>query len=606
MSRLIPSKNKLDDIDPPLTDDECELAYFFDEYLPEGWEIYVRPYMNAEWPSVAILNPEVGLTIYDLLYWEEGEFRRVKKKFPRYDGGGFFTLRHFMPVDGGQKRNDPVRRAQRYRDNLIGIYLPQIGEAVDEKPRYEDHVTVGLYCPNMTTKEARGLLGGLGNWCAVFGKNHLKPEALENLIVPPLRREGELDVAEWADKVRFLFNPPFHTKDRGRRINLTSKQEKYAQPNPGKHRRLKGVAGSGKTLVLAQRAARNAAEGASVLVVYYNITLGHYIRHYIDQARESFDWTNIEIVHFHGFCQRFLSENNIPWPTADGEDILTKVVPERVIEAKRDGHNIMNRSYDVILIDEGQDFDDLWFEALNEFLEQPGEVLLVADERQNIYNRIHSFGGMRFSGPWGSLESSYRMPSNLIREVNRFADLYIDDSESEYAGGLVKEAAAQTEFSFAQPTLVWKDVSGLPEAKDQLLEALRYLTTEENVHPQDIVILLPNHENGMFVAKSLKEKGFEANHVFGKESNDSISRRNKKSFFMDDGRLKLSTIHSFKGWELINVLLITPTEGDSLPPGTDLNLLLYTAITRARENLFVFNQHSKYNHYGSTWQSSWE
>ena len=44
------------------------------------------------------------------------------------------------------------------------------------------------------------------------------------------------------------------------------------------YRRIKGPAGSGKSLVLAARAARLANEGKSVLVATFNITLWHYLR----------------------------------------------------------------------------------------------------------------------------------------------------------------------------------------------------------------------------------------------------------------------------------------------------------------------------------------
>lgn len=72
---------------------------------------------------------------------------------------------------------------------------------------------------------------------------------------------------------------------------------------------------------------------------------------------------------------------------------------------------------------------------------------------------------------------------------------------------------------------------------------------------------------------------------------------------MGDSRLKMSTIHSFKGWELMNVILIIPKKGSGSEP--ELDSLIYTSLTRTRSNLIVFNRHPKYEEYGKTWPQTW-
>ena len=69
---------------------------------------------------------------------------------------------------------------------------------------------------------------------------------------------------------------------------------------------------------------------------------------------------------------------------------------------------------------------------------------------------------------------------------------------------------------------------------------------------------------------------------------------------MDNPGLKMSTIHSFKGWESKNVILLVDIDSsttlmdldnDSDPYiiGLESQALIYTAITRAKENLFILN-----------------
>lgn len=66
---------------------------------------------------------------------------------------------------------------------------------------------------------------------------------------------------------------------------------------------------------------------------------------------------------------------------------------------------------------------------------------------------------------------------------------------------------------------------------------------------------------------------------------DNIRRNKKMNFIMDCGMLKISTIHSFKGWESRAVFLIIE---NGLNP-TDSDELIYTGITRATERLSIIN-----------------
>ena len=70
-------------------------------------------------------------------------------------------------------------------------------------------------------------------------------------------------------------------------------------------------------------------------------------------------------------------------------------------------------------------------------------------------------------------------------------------------------------------------------------------------------------------------------------------RDNKKLHFtMDTDQIKVSSIHSFKGWDADNVILIIqPDEDNDSSESAKISTpeLIYTAITRAKQNLFVLN-----------------
>lgn len=67
---------------------------------------------------------------------------------------------------------------------------------------------------------------------------------------------------------------------------------------------------------------------------------------------------------------------------------------------------------------------------------------------------------------------------------------------------------------------------------------------------------------------------------------DFIQENKKLHFWMNTGNIKISTIHSFKGWESeVVFLLLEPRK----PGSISFDELLYTGITRTRSNLVVIN-----------------
>lgn len=77
------------------------------------------------------------------------------------------------------------------------------------------------------------------------------------------------------------------------------------------------------------------------------------------------------------------------------------------------------------------------------------------------------------------------------------------------------------------------------------------------------------------------------NKVFVQDSDYSDIRDNKKlNFYMNTGTIKISTIHSFKGWEseVVFLLFEKKNEGEKA-----FDELLYTGLTRTRSNLVVIN-----------------
>ncbi len=76
-----------------------------------------------------------------------------------------------------------------------------------------------------------------------------------------------------------------------------------------------------------------------------------------------------------------------------------------------------------------------------------------------------------------------------------------------------------------------------------------------------------------------------------------IIRDNKKShFWYNRGTIKISTIHSFKGWEANTLFVILEEQFDNSDFVFSFEELIYTAITRSKTNLIVLNYGNTIHH----------
>ncbi len=269
----------------------------------------------------------------------------------------------------------------------------------------------------------------------------------------------------------------------------------------------------------------------------------------VARAPFSFSWEQITFNHFHGFCKDVLNENGVEWPKGEGENFFINVVPNLVEETITSSAKY--RKYDAVFIDEGQDFHLRWYQMLSKYLSHRDELLLVCDKKQNIYKLNLTWvdaemKGTKFRGDWRKLTTVFRLPPKVASAVEQFSQTFDLNQE------IKTEAVRQLNLFGRTPDshLVWLDIHS-PDYLTWIERAFNKIV-EKGFHVSDIVILLHDHQTGLKCVEHFKQKHIQVNHVFEEEKG---SRRHKKSFWMGDGRLKMSTVHSFKGWEVLNVII---------------------------------------------------
>lgn len=578
MANIYPEWEDIDRFHNKLTDGERHIAEYLHSNLSDEWEIYVQPFLNGSRPDFVLLSQEYGIIIIEVKDWSLQSYCLENNKL------------YIKKMRGKNEILNPVDQADHYSRKLKKL-IPNLEAKVKKDNKLIREI---IYFYNETQFSVENFFPKIKEWdnIRLAGNDRLKE--LNDFIYHAVNKEYNLMDLETLEHIRTWVQPPFHFKEQCRPIDFNNipngnEIKKHSEPNPGSHR-IRGVAGSGKTLLVAYRAAKLAKEHR-VLIVSFNKTLWHYIHDKVAQAPFDFERKNIVYNHFHDFCNDVLNELNYPKPyEKDNEnyyfDNIVSFVNEALDICKRTGKNIDEYKYDAIFIDEAQDFKAEWIDLLRKFLKERKEFLIVCDEAQNVYGRdigwTENIGIKKgFVGPWGKLSNCIRLPKLIAEEANRFSNMYLPNVK-------LHPVPTQTKLFEFDPILRWISCENNDEIKKQVEVAYDYLVNEIKEQPTDIVVLFQNKKIG----KEMVER-FENNKNL--KVNDVFDDGHKNSFWMGVPRTKMSTIHSFKGWELKNVIVVVTANNPSE---------IYTAISRTMQNLIVINRVRKYDEYGKSWPST--
>ena len=183
--------------------------------------------------------------------------------------------------------------------------------------------------------------------------------------------------------------------------NLDSWQKKSAIAYPEGPQRIRGLAGSGKTIVLALKAAYLHARHPEweIAVTYYSRALQQQFmdlvrRFMYETKKDEPDWSKIHIFHcwgsrsepgFYSQVARAYDVEPLTWKVADqryGKESFDGACTEllQVIEKSTAPREL----YDAILIDEAQDLPVSFFRAAYSACKSPKRIVWAYDELQNL------------------------------------------------------------------------------------------------------------------------------------------------------------------------------------------------------------------------------
>ena len=600
MALCFPSLEEIERFRVPLEPGERCLLDFLLRHLDDNYEIYAQPFLNGDRPDVVIVRPDAGALVIEVKDWH---------------------LRHYRNPQGGlaswelQKNNarirSPLAQVATYKQNLYEIHIDQLFERNIRDKRYFSVVQTAVYFHNESTEKARSFCSG-ARYTHIIGHDALNAEDFNALLRKArLERPSFLFDSNLYKSFKRFLRPPEHTPDVGKDIQYTKRQQDLIKSQANSRQKVRGVAGCGKTKVLAGRAV--SAYGRTreqVLILTFNITLRNYIHDRLNEVRAPFPWSGFEVTNYHQFFKSQANNYGLEY-----RDLLAEADKENFFASVKEHI----RRYRTILVDEVQDYKTEWLRLLiNYFLADDGELVVFGDEKQNVYGR--DMGNDRFPvipsipGRWNELNESFRMGTATFQIAQEFQNVYFKglyelDTDVKVMQGGIFENPPQFQYYDMQ------------HDSREIFQLIRNEILTLDIHPNDLVVLSPTHETIRALEHKFRYVAHERTSHAGEreeeyasllrqynlenaeypESNskfklelERIRRGRKLHFWANAGTAKFSTIYSFKGWEAHTLVLII-SKVHSIEEQGSINELIYTALTRARKNLIVVDYTGSYH-----------
>ena len=375
---------------------------------------------------------------------------------------------------------------------------------------------------------------------------------------------------------------------------MDREQERVSEHLGWGYRILRGVAGSGKTLVLTHRARYlHQTSNYRILLLCYNRLLANALRLMVDSS------DRITVINIDRLAYKLAGGQTGQGPPDFGE--LRRLAAEKAAWLPE------SRQYDVVLVDEAQDFDHPGLDLAYSMLKprrrdlgasgqgmrsyHAGHFVMALDNAQNVYRRSMTWNppGVTGRGRTTVFRRNYRN----TREILWFAWTFLEGP----AGWLLetpdtddlrrKISPESAPRSGPMPRVLdCKDLRGEARAIAAEVERL----TNAGVDVAEIAVMYGHYE---LEAELHKEFGWRKLPYFHIQEKDKRGyKRNRDKAVAVRDKVRVSTLQGLKGLEFSRVLIggVNQAYVHDIPEEereAAVKQLLYVAMTRAMDELVI-------------------
>lgn len=652
MAVVYPDFMTISKLRTPATEGEFYILDYLSAKLDSSYEIFFNPFLDGDRPDIIILKKGHGAIIVEVKDWNL-TFYSV-------------TANNKWFVSTPERKNQPIKsphqQAYHYKQNMFDRHLPILGLSESINSNFWKVIHPVVYFHDSSVDDINSLfnsalfelsvqsneLNNMRNKGSLCGDKYNKRSDYLSKKIGKINRDKRISFStDLLDKLvkkindidkNILFSeniyeefkrrlsPSDWTYLQGHKIEFDKTQHKYSK-STDELAKIKGVAGCGKTSILAARALDAYVKHGNVLILTFNITLKQLIRdklsHLNFHSPNKADINKVGISNYHRFFLNQLNdvgvEIDIPKGCSKEESRIfwnTLVKDGSPFKGKK------TTRYQSIFIDEIQDYEKEWITIIRDYFLVPGgEMILFGDHAQNIYQRDEkplNKSIIRGFGTWGKLTRSYRLNINslLVSGFKQFQEFFLqsrhDDLElfehkmqqgylntdliiyKHYAEEKINELSKEIDYLIKTYKLIPNDIAIISSRVEILRNIEAFFSNQEKTITTFVTIedmnqlaiynrmsaeIMDRYDGDILLFQSKANKTEEEELLA--RTLTKIERRKKTFFVQNSGLMKFSTIHSFKGMESKTIFCILHA--------TDDPEIVYTAITRARENLILFD-----------------
>jgi len=401
---------------------------------------------------------------------------------------------------------------------------------------------------------------------------------------------------------------------------LTDLQQRViAKDWNGGPRLVRGVAGSGKTMVLAAQAARlieqihqgtvdlfdGSRRRPAVLAVCFNRTLVPFIRDRIERAyrqrtNEPLPEASLLVMHFNNVLHHLSRRGYCKYRRIADEPDADKRAAECLseLEAATGKHadELARGLYAAVFVDEGQDFHDNEYRLLMKLCARTPSglprIFVFYDDAQNLYGLKRPTWtdlGLELRGRTIVMDECFRNPRQIIEPAfNLLLGTYAEEQAAVRTRGYADLATLEDKslitranghvrvhFSTRQGAPVsFRQCESRNAERDHIADRCEQLMNNDGLLPQDILVLTYRRRRALELADAIAERigGNKVRRPFEEDAKDRIA--------IGPGRITVSTVASTKGYDAPQVLLASV---DAFPDTVEGRVCMYVGCTRARE-----------------------
>ncbi len=607
--------------------------------------VYVEPVLRSTTkrpPDVLLCHPDVGVVILEVKGWSIQAIERV-------EAGNFFVRQN------GQLRvHNPFHQAA----ECMFQVKRQVEKVLRGSPAPLFSFVVVL--PNVTLDEwtRRGVDQCVQHAQLLLADSLQDAQKLRDSLLKAIgkRPRRELSAEELAALQRaFGSSAPLRRRRDARHhvpqqtlgheidefmngLKVFSKeQEELSRTLVGATPRLiRGVAGCGKTAVLAAMAARyvrhrleqsrqrsfaflaeTSEAPVRILVTCFNRSLVPFIRRgiadaYREQTGQDLPTHLLEVQHIDGLAWELSQAGLFEWispKVMDATDRFRRFTAELKAAASAHPALVDSMKFDIAFVDEAQDFDTGHYEFLLQIVRphpHTGEppIILYYDDAQNIYARprpVWKQLGLNVTGSRSSVmvecfrntrpivEFAFnvlmgsRAPAHARPALRQFADVHYLKSH-----GLVEEEEDWFTVRFAQRHGAPPIARQFHDRHDRtrwVVELIHGLVHQENVRFEDILVLATRQ----LVCREIHKAVERASQSWSQRPAGYLlpfgDNQDRNRYIFERDHLTISTVHGAKGYDAPVVLF--DVTGLDAQTASD-RAMFYVGATRAVMLLVVF------------------